>query len=303
MVGDHESTRVTFESGGLALAGYLYRPSGAEGTLPCVVMANGFTGTMDWVLAPYAARFAAAGFAALIFDYRYFGESEGRPRQLVSVRRQREDIRRAVAFARAREGIDPQRIALWGTSLGGGHVIAIAAEQAEQPAVAAVIAQVPGLDMVRKEARATLKVPASVVTLLAAAVRDAVQGVLGLPPYYAKVFGRPGETAVFSDPGLKPRFDALMATSPHWRNAFTPRFYLALPRFRPEAARGITVPLLVCVAEREVYGNPDFQAQVGRLAPRGEVLRYPAAHFDFYHGIFDRIVRDEIDFLRRHLAP
>jgi uncharacterized protein len=72
---------------------------------------------------------------------------------------------------------------------------------ADDPRLAAIIAQVPGIDMVGKAARATIKLPkAVIVKLLLAAVRDAVQGCLGLPPYYAKVFGAPGETAVFSDP-------------------------------------------------------------------------------------------------------
>lgn len=294
-----ERTRVTFKSRGLTMAGYLYRPTASAGSLPCVVMANGFTGTMDWVLPPYAEKFAAAGYAALIFDYRYFGESEGQPRQLVDVKQQREDIRAAVAFARRLEGIDPRRVALWGTSLGGGHVIAVAAED---PNIAAVISQVPGIDMASKVARATIKVPAlTIFKLLAAAVRDAVQGLLGLPPYYAKVFGKPGETAVFTDPGLKPRFDALTAGSPYWRNRFTPRFYLALPRYKPGTAERIKMPLLVCVADREVYSNPKFQAKIGHLAPRGEVLHYPAEHFDFYHGTFGKVVSDQIDFLQRHL--
>jgi hypothetical protein len=156
--------------------------------------------------------------------------------------------------------------------------------------------------MVSKEARATIKIPTSVILkLLAAAVRDAVQGFLGLPPYYAKVFGEPGETAVFSDPKLKPRFEALMKGSPTWRNAFTPRFYLALPRYQPGTAEKLNMPLLVCVADQEVYGNPAFPAKLGKQAPRGEVLHYPGEHFDFYHGMFEQVITDEIDFLRRHL--
>jgi uncharacterized protein len=294
-----ERTRVSVESGGLNCAGYLYRPANASGNVPCVVMANGFSNTMDWILPAYAERFAAAGFAVLIFDYRYFGESEGQPRQLVSVKRQREDIRSAIRFARNQTSSDPNRIALWGTSLGGGHVIAVAAEE---PRIAAVIAQVPGIDMVSKEARATIKIPISVILrLLAAAVRDAIQGFLGFAPYYAKVFGEPGETAVFTAPDLKQRFEALMKGNPTWRNAFTPRFYLALPRYQPGTMEKLNMPLLVCVADQEVYGNPAFQVKLAKQAPRGEVLRYPGEHFDIYHGMFEQVIADEIDFLRRHL--
>ncbi len=251
------------------------------------------------ILPAYGERFATAGFAVLIFDYRYFGESEGQPRQLVSVERQREDLRSAIRFARNQAGIDPNRIALWGTSLGGGHVIAVAAEE---PRIAAVIAQVPGIDMVSKEARATIKMPTSVILrLVAAAVRDALQGFLGLAPYYAKVFGEPRETAVFSAPELKPRFEAVLKGSPTWRNEFTPRFYLAAPRYQPGTMEKLNMPLLVCVAGQEVYSNPAFQVKIAKQAPRGEVHQYPGEHFNFYHGMFEQVIADEIGFLRRHL--
>lgn len=295
-----ERTQMSFESNGLNCAGYLYRPLNLGDRLPCVILANGFSNTMDWILPAYAERFAEAGFAVLIFDYRYFGESERQPRQLIDVKQQREDIRSAIRFARTLPGIDADRIALWGSSLGGGHVIAVAAEE---PSIAAVIAQVPGLDMVSKEARATINVPTSVsLKLLGAAVRDAIQGFLGLPPYYAKVFGDRGEIGVFSDPRLKPRFAALMKGSRTWRNEFTPRFYLALPRYQPGMMEKLHMPLLVCVAEQEVYSNPDFQTKIAQQAPRGEVLTYPGEHFDFYHGLFEQVVADEIAFLQRHLV-
>ena len=63
----------------------------------------------------------------------------------------------------------------------------------------------------------------------------------------------------------------------------------------------LNMPLLVCVAEQEVYGNPAFQVKIAKQAPRGEVLIYPGEHFDFYHEMFEQVIADEIDFLRRHL--
>ena len=287
-------------SDGDECVGYLYKPKGITSKLPCVVMVNGFSGTMDWLLPAYAERFAAAGMAVLMFDYRSFGESKGQPRQLVSVLRQRQDARHAIAFARNHPDIDAERIALWGTSLGGGHVIALAADD---PKIAAVIAQVPGIDMVSAKARATIKLPtATIIKLLGAAVVDAVRGAFGKSPYYAKVFGQPGELAIFTDPKLATRFDALQKGSPSWRNEFTPRFYLALPRYIKGTAEKIKAPLLVCIADKEVYANPDFQEWVGKQAPRGEVKRYPGGHFDFYHGMLEQVVADEIAFLRKHLT-
>ena len=145
--------RVTFDSGGGELAGYLHRPASATGTLPCVVMGHGFSGTQDR-LFENARRFAEAGFAALTFDYRSFGESGGEPRQVVSVRGQLEDWRAAIRFARGLEGVDPDRVALWGSSLGGGHAVSVAAEN---PRIAAVVAQMPFNGFPRRvEGRSTL---------------------------------------------------------------------------------------------------------------------------------------------------
>ena len=75
MVG-YGAREVTFESGGSTIAAVFYRPN-RPGRHPCVVMAHGFSGTMDWILPDFAAVFAAAGFGALTFDYRHFGASEG----------------------------------------------------------------------------------------------------------------------------------------------------------------------------------------------------------------------------------
>jgi hypothetical protein len=59
-----ERTRVSLDSGGVELVGYLYHAAGnADGDVPCVVMGHGFSGTQDRLFAG-AERFAAAGMPA-----------------------------------------------------------------------------------------------------------------------------------------------------------------------------------------------------------------------------------------------
>ena len=142
--------RVGFESGASRCVGVLYRPVGTAGPVPCVVMAHGFSGTMDWIVPDFAGTFADGGLTVLIFDYRFLGVSGGEPRQLIDTKRQRSDLRRAVQFARAAQGIDARRIALWGTSLGGSHVVNLAADDSD---IAAVVANVPALDLYLKGTR------------------------------------------------------------------------------------------------------------------------------------------------------
>ena len=92
---------VAFLSDGVTCRAWAYVPDAAvPRPLPCIVMAHGLSGTRNASLEPYAERFAAAGFYVVLFDYRYLGDSDGEPRQLISIPRQLEDWKSAIAFAR-----------------------------------------------------------------------------------------------------------------------------------------------------------------------------------------------------------
>lgn len=131
---------MTFQSGEDICVGYLYGDA-APTRRPCVVLCTGFGGTQDTPsVVANAHAFADAGYLALTFDYRTFGESGGEPGQLVDISGQLADIHAAVEFARRHDRVDAGRIVLWGTSLGGGHVVTAAARDER---IAAVIAQVP----------------------------------------------------------------------------------------------------------------------------------------------------------------
>src|SRR2546428_14186202 len=129
-----ERSDVTFQSAGTRCAAWLYRPAENGGApTPCVILAHGFSGVRDQRLDAYAERFAQAGLTALVFDYRYFGDSDGEPRQLLDIRRQLEDWRAAIAYARALKGVDPARFAIWGSSFSGGPALTLAAPDPALP--------------------------------------------------------------------------------------------------------------------------------------------------------------------------
>src|ERR1700760_1697620 len=109
----------------------------------CIVMAGGTGVTKEPATDPFAPHFHSAGFTVLAFDFRRLGESEGSPRQVVRVGDQLDDYRAALAFAATLPEVDPTRIAIWGFSLAGGHVLRVAARE---PGLAAVIAQAPLAD-------------------------------------------------------------------------------------------------------------------------------------------------------------
>jgi dienelactone hydrolase len=117
---------LSFSSDSEHCAAWLYPARSAAGQAPIVVMAHGLSGTRRDGLGPFAERFAEAGMAALVFDHRGFGDSGGEP-DLFHPRRQLEDWAAAIAFARSLPGVDPNRVATFGSSMGGGNALAAAA--------------------------------------------------------------------------------------------------------------------------------------------------------------------------------
>ncbi|HKU39450.1 MAG TPA: alpha/beta hydrolase [Polyangiales bacterium] len=294
---------VTFESGGQRCAADLYWPDRAADALPCVVMAHGGSGTKRLGLPKYAQKFAERGMAVLVFDYRHFGASAGEPRQVIDIDEQRADYHAAIERARALPGIDPERIALWGTSLSGGHVLAVAARDAR---LAAVVSQVPMIDGWHRgrklEQRLDRDVIRRTLQFTGAALRDVARARRRLPPYLVPVVARPGEVAVFTEPEAKATFEALGGEASGWRNQLAPRFLFALPRYEKGSAERIRMPLLICLADHDLQASSEFAARVAARARCVDIRHYPLGHFDVYLGAaIEEISRVQADFLSSHL--
>ncbi|HWP62917.1 MAG TPA: alpha/beta fold hydrolase [Candidatus Binatia bacterium] len=132
---------VSFTSEGAVLRGWLYTPHAAP-PWPLVVMAHGFSATRGMAADAYAEVFQRAGLAVLLYDHRGFGSSEGQPRHQINPWIQARGYRDAITSASDLEGVDPDRIVLWGDSLSGGVALAVTAVD---PRVAALVVQVPAI--------------------------------------------------------------------------------------------------------------------------------------------------------------
>ena len=275
------------------IAAWLYHPEGATGA---VVLGHGLSAVRDQRLPAYAERFAEAGLAALLFDYRHFGASGGEPRQLVDIPRQLEDWRSAFAYARGLEGIT--RVGLFGSSFGGGHVLSLAAEE---PAVAAVVAQCPMTDGLK----ASLMTPKRTAAKLAkVALQDQVGSYLGRRPKLIPAVAAPGELALMSSDDAVPGFASITPPDSAWRNAVAARVGLKIGLYRPgRHAAEIACPLLVCACDQDLLVDVQASDQVAEDAPQGEVAHYPIGHFDIYNGEwFERAVSRQAEFFARHLS-
>jgi fermentation-respiration switch protein FrsA (DUF1100 family) len=298
----HTSTRldVAFPSSGQLCRAWLFRPDGASDAdrLPLVILGHGLGGTREDGLEPFARRFAAAGFAALVFTYRHFGDSEGSPRQLLDINHQLGDWAAALIYARRLDGIDPERIALWGSSFGGGHVIEAAARDGS---VAAVVSQCPFTDGVAAVRAAN---PRSLLRSLGPVLRDEVARIRKRPPVLVPLVGPPGSPALMTSPDSVAGYTALIPPGAPFNNGVAARFLTRVGRYRPgRSARKVTSPILFCLCDTDAVAPADVAERYARTAPRGEIKHYPIGHFDIYRGEpFERAVTDQTDFLVRHLG-
>ena len=268
---------------------------------PCVVMAHGIGGTRDSSLLPFAEAFAEAGLDALVFDYRCFGDSTGEPRQLGSPSRHREDYAAAVDFARDLDGVDPERIVLWGTSWSGGHVVYIAADD---PRIAAIVCQAPDLDGVRTLREISRYASwGHLARVTWEGVKDVVGAARGRPPNMIPVVAPPGHVAAMASEDAEPGYHSI--AGPTWRNEISARVLLAENLNRPiNRIEQVVCPILVQIADRDsIAPPPGARAAAWRAKGKVEVREYPCLHFDIYQGEWrHRSIADQLHFLTRHLA-
>ena len=153
---------VTIWSEGTRLAGDLFTPDDAASgkRLPTILLCHGWGGLKQHLSSTYAPWWAKSGFATLTFDYRGWGESEAKlvptepsqpknqvemevrvraVRDVVDPFDQIRDITACLDFLEGESCVDTERIGLWGSSYGGGHVSYMAAHDSR---VKTIVAQV-----------------------------------------------------------------------------------------------------------------------------------------------------------------
>lgn len=286
---------LTFTSGGLKCSGWLFLPEGARKP-PVVVMAHGFAAEKVFRLPAYAENFCAEGLAVFLFDYRHFGESEGLPRNLVSVKRQLEDWRSALEYVRSLKEVDGERVALWGTSFSGGHVLVTAAQDQK---VSAVVAQVPFVDGL---ATASYLGLGFVLKATVHGLMDAVASTLGRV-HYVPVVSDPDKFAIMNTPGSKEGYLSLIPEGSSWKNECPARILLSIPFYRPvRYASKIKCPVLILYAEKDSLIPPEAVRKTASKIRNVKVVCLDVGHFDVYFDpVFSETTKIETEFLKENL--
>lgn len=287
-------TELTIWSEGTRLAADLFLPEDlvAGERRPAILLCHGWAGPRTHLNRTYAPRFCHAGFVCLTFDYRGWYESDARlvtmdkqpaadeegyvtvrarpVREVVDPLDQNRDIHNVLDYLVADDRVDPERIGLWGSSFGGGHVLYIAGTDAR---IKAVVSQVPGMGPEPDADGFTHPSPEgqNIATAMSRGEVDVVPRPQGIPD------------------SLKGAGD--MRTM--WRYA---------PRL---AARNIRVPTLIIDQEEEEYGGRENSGLAAKSAiPDSTVVEYhvlPGTHYDIYDKNLEESARLACDWFTRYL--
>jgi fermentation-respiration switch protein FrsA (DUF1100 family) len=243
---------VEFTSGGEIVRGDLLLPDG-DGPFPLVVMAGGWCYVKELRQPQYAAEFVRRGLAALIFDYRRMGASDGEPRQHIEPWDQIEDYKNAITFAESLPEVDQSRIGVWGISYSGGHVLIVGATD---PRVKSVVANVPVIDgyetMWRMHGTTRFRKLQGLVT--EERRKRYESGAHSYMPMSGEPAGPEAELTVWPDNDVREVFSDLQATEAprhQHRNTIASVERLMEYNAAPYAKRLLNVPVMMIVADHD----------------------------------------------------
>ena len=256
---------VTIPSEAEQLEALLYLPDG-KGPHPAVVMAGGWCYVKELAQPLFADVFREAGFATLVFDYRFFGGSSGEPRRHIDPWKQIEDYRNAISWMERRDEVDGGRIGAWGISYSGAHVLVLGALDPRVRALCSVVPVIDGWDNLRLS-HGTVSLQ---VLQKALADARAMLSETGEHTYFDHQPEELGAVGTFPFPYSRETFARLKETeAPGYEGSATAMSTELLLAYsvRPFLSRLVATPALICVAEGDDHTHWDLAAEAFNAIP------------------------------------
>lgn len=292
---------VTFDSHGDTIVGRLYAAAFGSGPAPGVAILGPMTYQKEQAPSQYAERLSRLGFATLVFDPRYRGESGGLPRCYENPAAKVEDLNAALDYLAGRDDVDASRLAVVGICMGAGHVLTVAADNPLVGAVASISGHYrdPAADQAwMGSADAVRERLARGVAARAAYERTGqVEYVPAVDARRADV-GMPGEL-VWS-------WYQLAADRGEWENQYAVLSDEAVFRFETlSAAARMRTPLLMMHGDR--CAVPDAARRHFAVVPTPDkqlIWDNQTRHLQFYDdpAVIDRAVWEIADWFAIHLS-
>jgi hypothetical protein len=201
-------------------------------------------------LPQFAERFAEAGFAVLLFDFRNLGESEGTPRGQVFAEDQQEDYRNAITWLQLQPHIDPERIGVWGFSFAGGHVLQVAAFDRR---IKCVVAQVPAVSGFLAAQRSNTPLELDGIRMMLS--KDRIQRYETGEVNYLPMVAPPGQPCFFPNNEAREFFEATQGASEgRFENRITFESLERLSYFEP----AVRIDAIAPTPLRMILAKKDF---------------------------------------------
>lgn len=278
----------------LILRGWFYQPK-VKFSAPCVVMTHGFSALKEHNLDSFATRFCEAGLCVLVYDNRNFGESDALCPYEVDPHAQVLDMINAITFVQGLKNVDPNKIALWGTSFSGGIVIEAAALD-KRPAC--IVAQVPFVSGYHKVLK-TKKPDQWEESKKKYALENRMRAQGKPPTMIPVVTQNPNEQAVMKQPEAYHFF-----TNVHqWKNQVTLHSVELAGDFDPMAnIEQINAPLLVIIADKDTVNPAMLSLKAFEKAPEPkQLVMINGDHFAPYLDQFELCVKETLAWFKRYL--
>lgn len=300
-----ERRDVTFQSQGQNCAAWYYVPQGFKTgeKHPAIVMAPGWSSVKEMYLDKFANNFAEAGFVVLVFDYRYFGASEGEPRGQIFYFEQQQDYRNAITWLSLQNEVDPKRIGIWGTSYSGGHVLHLGAFDKR---VKTVVAQVPVIN--NWEAHYRNMTPEVLDRRAAWYARNRADEYTKGVVNYFPVVAPEGQNSTMPQKGAYDWFTQnAKLYAPNWRNQVTIESLEINKEFAPATNIQLIspTPLLMIIASDDIVCRTELQIQAfNRAGEPKKLVITEGGHFNAYQGsAFDEAVSAAVEWFKQYLKP
>ncbi len=285
-----------FYSRGVKCAGWLYLPDGIQNP-PVIIMAHGFAAERTFGLPLFAEKFVREKMAVFLFDYRSFGDSDGTPRFIVNPFKHCKDWEAAIKHIKTLDLINSTKIALWGTSFAGGHVLRMAARHHD---ISAVVAQVPFVNGVSSLFTVKFK---DYPKAFFAATKDLARMIFRLSPHYVHSVSSPDKFAAMNTEESLEGYKSMIPDISLWKNKVAARILFTLPFYSPmRTVKNIKCPVLIVAALNDsLIPFKAVEKTVSKIK-NSRFMKLDSGHFDLYHGnTFEKVIKAESEFIKKHL--
>ncbi|EIY5162695.1 alpha/beta hydrolase [Klebsiella variicola] len=261
---------------------------------PTIILCHGFCGIREILLPDFAKAFTSAGFTTITFDYRGFGDSDGERGRLVPAM-QVDDIISVINWAKEQPEIDSQRIGLWGTSLGGGHVINAAVRDMDIKCIVSQLAFSDGEKVITRDMNETDK----------AAFLSSLNKIAQKQNNTGKEM-MVGVTRVLSDAESKMFFEKNREKFPKMDIKIPFLTVKEMLQYKPGMnASHLSCPTLIVIAGKDIVNPPEegrslFDAIGSKVKRLYEVKN--SCHYDIYFGEkFKEVIKIQTEWFKTHL--